>query len=294
MNTKMLQAAMGAVVLVGLSVSPAMADFAYDLRFAAANPGYLDSKNLSLAAAGGATTFTLELWGRVTGADLDPTNDGLVFGNVSIQSTQIHNGAILGNSSYVAGVTGVTLTPNFADATLSHPGGAKALSGDNIQDWGSMAEWRGFGPAPAELITWFVDWHNPAFNNSLGLPRIKGAASIPGDPHTTEWELATVTITVPAGSVSTDLSGVTQFLPVLANFPIDSGAAGQVVTYLQDDSRIDGPYTSKNVASTSATAPGTPVNFLTSVPLPSAAWAGLALLSGMGVARCCRRKRTAT
>ncbi|MFI5382397.1 MAG: hypothetical protein ACHRHE_24125, partial [Tepidisphaerales bacterium] len=261
-----------ALALGSVAAHRAMADFSYDLRFASTDPGYLDPKNLSLAAAAGATSFTLELWGRVTDVNGDPTKDGLAFGNVSVENSQIRNGAIIGSNSYVAGIqsgTGVALTPNFADATLSHIGAQNVFTADKLQDWGSTVQWWGYpeNTRPAELITWFVDRSNPAFVNSVGLPRIKGGTTVAGqsdavNANTWEWKLATITVTVPAGAVSADSTGVTQYLPVLANFPTGSGAGSQVGVYFQDEPNIDGAYTSKNVPYNSTTAPGTPVNFI--------------------------------
>jgi len=104
--------------------SQANAGLIYDLRFS-------DGSHSVAPVAG--QTYTLQLWGRVSGTNAMITDEGLNSGYVNIVSTQSGGGAIT-----AGGLTaGVRVAP-FAGAG-SRDGSPADLNADGILDWGSTS-----------------------------------------------------------------------------------------------------------------------------------------------------------
>ena len=248
---KLTAATLSVIASLGLSLQTQAVGFSYDLRSSDPN----NAKNIIINSSGG--TYTLELWGQVTGADTNHANDGLVFGYLSIASAQVSGGSVTAGS-----VTGVNFTSIFTDPSLSTSGAAGNLTNDGIGDWGTNDEWIDLmdTPSPANLIRWSAN--RTAYTNP------SGALVIPGSPisglsqevnaNTWEWKIATITVEIPAASLSSNEMGSTQFAPVFANFPDWAYTNNHIVTFVQDDVAINSLYTAQN----SPRSVGTPINFI--------------------------------
>ncbi|HEX8525289.1 MAG TPA: autotransporter-associated beta strand repeat-containing protein [Tepidisphaeraceae bacterium] len=159
--------------------------------------------------------YTLELWGRVSGADTTLTNDGLQSSYVKIVSTQTNGGSII--SGGFAPGSG-TLTSEFMSFTGTSPvhrnGEAADLNGDGILDWGSsstVSANTGYMLARANAI-------------------VPGGGTIGRSVDASTWEFKLATFTVNVNAVST---GTTQFSIVKPN-----ATAGIAITYAA--ARVDG------------------------------------------------------
>lgn len=100
----------------------------YDLRFT-------DGSHVRVARAG---TYTVDLWGVLTGIDGTSTDDGIFSSCIVIESQQFMGGSITGG-----GVVAGSVSPDFQAFAGTLPvfrnGGAQDINGDGITDWGSSS-----------------------------------------------------------------------------------------------------------------------------------------------------------
>jgi len=108
-----------AAAVAGLA-SRSDAGLTFSLRFS-------DTTTQKAAAIG---VFTINLYARITGADLDHTNDGLQFVYGALVSQQTGLGAVAGN---------VTTSNLIAPFNQGSKGAANSISADNYGDWGMAA-----------------------------------------------------------------------------------------------------------------------------------------------------------
>jgi len=190
----------GAVVAAAMA-SQAQAGFTYDLRFAPGTVGLaatdLTNHTVNLGATG--ATYTLQLWGQISG-DTSQTNDGWASGYVNaIVSSQTSGGA------FSAG--GITSNGTALGSNVQAPAGSPIvgiggtdITSDGVTDWGNQLS---SSTVKANWLKW-VGGANPGF-----IPNGTTTESQRVDANTWEVLLATFTVT-PTGALGT---GSTTFTP---------------------------------------------------------------------------------
>jgi hypothetical protein len=141
-RTSIQKAVAGVVVGTGLAVAgSASAGLLYDLRFDDGSHSKIPTPN---------TTYTLQLWAQVTGADAGaltantgPANEGFANSFVALKSTQVGGGAMTSGgvmSGTLAHVDNNDLgVIAYAMDNAGRPGTAADLTPDGIGDWGSAS-----------------------------------------------------------------------------------------------------------------------------------------------------------
>jgi hypothetical protein len=164
---------LGAAVFSAIAASQAQAGFTYDLRFAPSSQGIsADGKTVVLVDSAGVavaqTTFTLQLWGQISGNTV-MNDDVAQMGWVSLKSQQGSNGGALTSG----GLSGSAY--NSEQFPSSNKLGAKSttLSSDGIDDWGSTST------ASTANSAWF-HWYNANGGNTAPAPNVPGTTY--GDP----------------------------------------------------------------------------------------------------------------
>jgi hypothetical protein len=103
--------------------------FTYDLRFE-------DGSHTAIAVPG--NSYTVDVWGVVTGTNGTTIDDGIQDHYLNIRSTQIGGGRIA-----FGGITSLAVKPEFQSwsgtAALFRNGGGADLNGDGVVDWGSSS-----------------------------------------------------------------------------------------------------------------------------------------------------------
>jgi hypothetical protein len=111
--------AAAAAVAGSIVASNASAGLTYDLRFA-------DGSHVKQADT---TTYTLDLWARISGTNGTVTDEAVTNSYITILSSQSGGGAFT-----LGGLTAGAPAPGFNEAG-SRSGGPNQLNGDGIVDW---------------------------------------------------------------------------------------------------------------------------------------------------------------
>jgi autotransporter-associated beta strand protein len=119
------RACASAVLAAAVWATSARAGLTYDLRFS-------DGSHTKIPSVG--TTYTLELWARVSGTDANSANDGLTSSYAVILSAETGVGAFP-----TGGITGGSVTAPFNDPLTSRNGAGADLNADGVTDWGSTS-----------------------------------------------------------------------------------------------------------------------------------------------------------
>lgn len=215
------------------------ATFAYDLRFAPGQEGEsADGHTVDLSQAH-QSTYTLELWGQITGEDDNLSNDVFSCGYVSIASDQVNGYGALAGGGITSGQVNTKLFH-----LLPYNASAAVISDDGVMDWGTAD--------PGNNAGWMF-WSNCTdYTTSMGY---ESGTYIPGesepaasDPEHT-WEVLIATFTVDASDIAAqDLHGrITNFNVALPANQVVSGVVDVVA-------RADGTTDSINTAQIGAGA----------------------------------------
>jgi hypothetical protein len=192
---------LGAAVISAIAASEARASFTYDLRFAPSSEGIsADGRTVTLVDSAGVkvsqTSYTLQLWGRITG-DTIFNNDAWNKGFVSVGSAAAGAGQALTSG----GITNAAYnTANFPDN--ARLGAGQDFTGDSISDWGSNTS------TNSTQGTKWLAWANVTVNASPGngfIPDSQNPTTTShayaGDP-TNSWEVLICSFTVDASHVA--------------------------------------------------------------------------------------------
>ncbi len=212
-----------AVVTAGLATQ-AHASFTYDLRFDPTTVGLTDTHDIILSAAS-PTTYTLQLWGQITG-DTNLTNDGYNSGYVSIIHQQINGGAFT-----TGGIVSAALGTHVQDPA-GNPSVGNSVTptlGDGLPQW---------GPAPSTIqnaTPEYLHWDNV---QASGYPD----GTTDAESHqlnASVWEVLLATFTVNVGQLSpTDGNTTFSVFSPLSLHLNNLGATADGLDYTQDGAEV--------------------------------------------------------
>jgi hypothetical protein len=220
MTWKLKGTVLAAAVASATLGSQAHASFQYDLRLAPGQTGAVDSHDVLLTAST-PTTYTLQLWGQITG-DTNLTNDGWISGFVSEESLQ---GA---TSAITAGSVALTAMGSHV-SNVSSNGATANITNDGISDWGS-----GITTSTTGYTLWRAGAASP-YNDGVA-----DAQSEQVSANTWEVLLATYTLTI--GGINT-VPGTTT-IAMLIPQQVKSGVTPtNTLGYTQDGGSLQGSFT---------------------------------------------------
>jgi hypothetical protein len=274
-SRKSIYTAAAAAVGLGSGLLPSQADagLIYDLRLA-------DGSH-TVASPLPNTTYTLELWGQVTGADTSGSNDRLKHNYVTVASS---GGTALAGVTWAPGTT--QPDPETGDPVASalygkfggagtRSGASTSVTSDGVADWGSSAS----NLTDTNYMLARTDT-NPG-QNRVGLTAGVDYNNI-ASPAGTEFKIAVWKITTP-GVIG---AGQTTFRAVQPTALVNGGTGADYATYVLDGAATTTAVNPANAGNTYTAGGGVTFGVGGVVPEP----ASLGLLGAAAVGLFGRRR----
>jgi len=275
MSSKVKYPILAAVAISAVAVSQAQAvpTFTYDLRLAPSQTptggSVVDAHTATITGPG---TFTLQLWGQITG-DKAATTDYWQGGYVNVHSNKGTSGIITGGLTNTGG-------PNaslFSQSTVGT--GGVDINGDGLTDWGATGTTSTSG--------WLL-WNAPA-----GTPVQGGTATTQSQAIAGGWELLLGTFTLNITGVGANGTSTTYFPGApnvnegAGNPTIRIGSAQPAINYYPDNDTAT--FDSAHQLHSISAALGVTFNAGGVAPIPEPA--SLAMLGIGGLALLARRRK---